>query len=92
MDIHNQVNKLCGLCGNKRLYSDYHRLYNPCNICIAKISARYYQANTDRIIARPEINQENTKFLRKSHTQQIEERNNKVEELTRAMEKLFLKN
>ena len=35
-DNYNQVIKLCGIYGNKRAYSDYHRLYNPCKTCVAK--------------------------------------------------------
>ena len=30
MDNHNQVIKLCGICGNKQVYSENRRLYNPC--------------------------------------------------------------
>ena len=45
MDNHNQLIKLCGICGNKQVYSEYHRLFNPCKACVAKNSARYYQAN-----------------------------------------------
>ena len=54
-----------------------------------KNSARYYQANKDKIIAKSKLYQENTKYVRKSHTQQIEELNNKVKELTRALEMFF---
>ena len=92
MDIHNQVNKFCGVCGNKRVYNGYHRLYNSCKICVAKNSARYHQANRGKIIARSKLYQDNAKFVRKSHLQQIEELDNKVEKLTRSMEKLLLKN
>ena len=46
----------------------------------------------DKIIARPKLYQENTKNVRKSHSQQIEELNNKVEELTRTREMLISKN
>ena len=65
MDNHNQVIKLCGIRGNKRVYNDYHRLYNPCKICVAKNSARNYQANRDKIIARSKLYQENTKHVKK---------------------------
>ena len=51
MDNHNQVIKLCGFCGNKRIYSNYHRMYNHCQMCVAKNSTRYYQTNRDKIIA-----------------------------------------
>jgi len=73
------------------VYNDYYRLYNPCKICVAKKSARHYQTNRDKIIAISKLYQENTKNVRKSHSQQIEELNIKVEELTRTMEMLILK-
>ena len=37
MDHHNQV---INLCGNKRVFNEYHRFYNRCKICVAKNSAR----------------------------------------------------
>ena len=37
MDNHNQVNKLCGICGNKWVYNDYHRLYKPLKYVLLKI-------------------------------------------------------
>ena len=74
------------------MYNDYHRLYNHGKICVAKNSARYYQANKDKIFARSKLYQENTKYVIKSHTQQKEDLNKKVKELTRVMEMLILKN
>ena len=43
MDEYIQVVELCGVCSYKRVYNDYHRIYNPCKTCVAKNSARYYQ-------------------------------------------------
>ena len=51
MDNHNQVIKLCGICGDKRAYIENHRIYNSCKTCVAKNSARYYQVNRDKMIA-----------------------------------------
>ena len=48
----NQIFKLCGICGNEGVYTDYHRLYNPCKRCKAKNSIRYYQAYKDKTIAK----------------------------------------
>ena len=90
MDNLNQVIEFGGVCGDKRVYNEYQRMYNPCKICAAKDSARYHQANRDKIIARSKLYQENTKYVRKSHKQQIEELNKKVEQLIRAMETLIL--
>ena len=44
MDNHNQVIKLCGVCGSERVFNDYHRIYNTRKIYVAKSSARCYQA------------------------------------------------
>ena len=90
MDNHNQLNKLYGICGKRKVSNDYHGLYNPCKICVAKNSARYYQANRDNIFARSKFYQENTKYVSNCHTQQIEELKNEFEEITWATEKFFL--
>ena len=45
MDHHNQVINLGGICGNIQVYSENHRLYIICKACVAKNSARDYQAN-----------------------------------------------
>ena len=47
----------------------------------------YYEKNRDVLLTKSKINQQN----RKSHTQQIQNLNNKVEELTRTVEMLILK-
>ena len=62
MQNHNRVIKLCGICGNKQVYNECHRLNNPCKICVAKNSARYYQAHTDKLFARSKLYQGNTKL------------------------------
>ena len=41
MDYHNQVMKVCGICGNEQVYNGHHRLNNPCKLSVAKSSARY---------------------------------------------------
>ena len=91
MDNHNQVIKLCGICGNKRVYIEYHSLNTPCKKRLAKNSARCYQTDREKIIARSKVYQENTKYEKKCHSQQIEELNIKVKELTRDMETIVLK-
>ena len=47
----------------------------------------YYEKNRDVLLARSKINQQK----RKSHTQQIKDLNNKIEDLTQAMETLISK-
>ena len=36
MDEQVQLFKLCGVCGHKREYIEFHRLYNACIKCTAK--------------------------------------------------------
>ena len=69
MDNLNQVIKICGICGNKRVSDDYHRLHILCKICFSRNSVRYHQAFRDNINARSNLYQENTKYVRKCHTQ-----------------------
>ena len=52
MDNHNQVVKICGICGNKQVYSEYHRLFNQREACVAKNSAPDFQVIRGEIIAR----------------------------------------
>ena len=73
MDNHNQVIILCGVCGSKGVYNEHHRVHNPRKITVAKNSAGYYQANRVKKIEVCKFYQENTKYVRKSHFQQIEE-------------------
>ena len=94
MDNHNQVIKLCGVCGNKQVYSENHRIYNPCKAVkhvLLKIQLQTIKLKEGKKLQ--DLNYiENTKYVRKSHTQLIEEPNNKVDEITHTFEKLFLKN
>ena len=71
MDNHSHVLRHCGICGNERVYKDYHNLYSPCKICVAKNSARHYQAKKDKRLARSTFYRENTKYVRKTQTQPI---------------------
>ena len=64
----------------KRYYEKKDKLSNQRKI--------YYEKNRDVLDAKSKVNQQN----RKSHTQQIKDFINKVEELTRAMEMLIFKN
>ena len=62
----------------KRYYENKEKLSNQRNL--------YYENNRDALLAKSKINQQN----RKSHTQQIKDLNNKVENLTQTMEILIL--
>ena len=92
MDNHYQLSKSCGTCGNKRVYNHSSSLVIPSKICVGKNSAKDHQTKREKLIARSKLYQENTKYVTKSQTQQTEELNIKVEQLTHAMKKLFFKN
>ena len=94
--------KVCVVCNTERSIDNFYNKYEECKPCKIKRSTRryyenkdkisnqyklYYEINRDVLLAKSKIYQQN----RKSHTQQIKDLNNKIEELTRAMETLFLK-
>ena len=95
--------KVCVICKIEKNIDSFYNKYRECKPCNIKRSTRryyenkekisnqqklYYERNKDILLARSKLNQQN----RKSYTQQIKDLNNKVEELTQAMETLILKN
>ena len=94
--------KICVVCNIEKSIDNFYNKYRECKPCIIKRSTRryfenkekisnqhklYYEKNRDVLLARSKIYQQN----RKSHTQQIKDLNNKIEELTKAMETLISK-
>ena len=94
--------KICVVCNIEKSIDDYYNKYRECKQCNIKRSIKrhnenkdklsnqrklYYEKNRDVLLARSKIYQQN----RKSHTQQIKDLNNKIEELTQAMETLISK-
>ena len=94
--------KVCVVCNTEKSIDIFYNKYRECELCIIKRSTKrynenkdrisnqyklYYEKNRDVLLARSKIYQQN----RKSHTQQIKDLNNKVEELTKAMETLISK-
>ena len=95
--------KVCVVCNSEKSNDSFNNKYEECKPCNIETKLRryydnkdkysyqrkiYFQRNSDVLIGKSKVNQQN----RKSHTQQIKDLNNKVEELTQAMEKLYLKN
>ena len=95
--------KVCVVCNTEKSFDKFYNKYRECKPCNIKRSLKRYFENTDKIsnqqknyfeknrdvlLAKSKVNQQN----RKSHTQQIKDLNNKVEELTRAIERLNFKN
>ena len=94
--------KICVVCNIEKSFDNFHNKYRECKPCNIKRSTRryienkekisnqhklYYKKNRDILLARSKIYQQN----RKSHTQQTKDLNNKIEDLTQAMELLISK-
>ena len=94
--------KICVVCDIEKIIDNFYNKYRECKPCnIQRSMKRYrenkdkltnqrtlfYEKNRDILLAKSKIYQQN----RKSRTQQIKDLNNKVEELTQALELLILK-
>ena len=94
--------KICVVCNIEKSIDNFYNKYRECKPCNIKRSMKrynenkdkisnqhkkFYEKNRDVILARSKIYQQN----RKSHTQQIKDLNNKIEELKKAMETLISK-
>ena len=94
--------KICVVCNIEKSIQNFYNKYRECKPCNIKRSTRRYFENKDKIsnqhklyceknrdvlLARSKIYQQN----RKSHTQQIKDLNNEIEELTQPMETLISK-
>ena len=93
MDNHNQVYNFFDICGIERVCNDF--IFTD-NITLVTNELLKIQFDTIKLLNMKYLQYLNyikrtqTK-VRKSHTQQVEELNKKVEEITRAMEMLLLK-
>ena len=94
--------KICVVCNTEKSIDNFYNKYRECKPCTIKRSTRryfenkdkisnqhkkYYEKNRDILLASSKIYQPN----RKSHTQQIKDLNNKIEELIQALETLISK-
>ena len=94
--------KFCVVCNAEKEIDDFYNKYRECKQCNIQPSMKRYYENKDKLsnqrklyyeksrdvfIAKSKTNQQN----RKSHTQQIKDLNNKIEELTQAMQTLISK-
>ena len=95
--------KICVVCNIEKSIDNFYNKYRECKPCNIKRSMKryyenkdktsnqyklYYEKNKDSLLAKSKIYQQQN---RKSHTQQIRDLNNKIEELTRAMETIISK-
>ena len=94
--------KICVVCNIEKSIDDYYNKYRECKRRNIKRSMKrynenkdklsnqrklYYERNRGMLLAKSKIYQQN----RVSYTQQIKELNNKIEELTQALETKSLK-
>ena len=94
--------KVCVVCNSEKSIDNFYNKYRECKPCNIKRSTRryfenkdkisnqyklFYEKNRDVLLARSKINHQN----RKSHAQQTQDLNNKIEELTQSLETLFSK-
>ena len=95
-------NKICVVCNIEKSIDNYYNKYRECKQCNIKRSMKrynenkdklsnqrklYYERNRETLLVKSKIYQQN----RASYTQQIKELNNKIEELTQALETKSLK-
>ena len=94
--------KICVVCNIEKSIDNFYNKYRECKQCNIQRSMKryyenkdklsnqrkvYYEKNRDMLLAKSKTYQKN----RKSHTQQIKDLNNKVEELSQALETIILK-
>ena len=95
-------NKICVVCNIEKSIDNYYNKHRECKPCNIKRSRKrynenkdklsnqrklYHERNRDVLLAKSKIYQQN----RVSYTQQIKDLNNKIEELTQALETKSLK-
>ena len=98
--------KVCVVCNIEKSIDDFYNKYRECKQCNIKRSTKryyenkekisvqqkiYYETNRDVLLAKSKINQQNRKYERKIHKQQVKEFNQKLQDLTQAFEMLKTK-
>ena len=87
----------------KKSVDNFYNKYRECKQCNIRRSTRryyenkdkisnqlklYYEKNRDLLLAKSKINQQNRNYERKIYKQQVEELNEKLQDLTQAIELL----
>ena len=96
-------NKICVVCNIEKSIDIFYNKYRECKLCNNKRSTRryydnkdkismqhkiYYEKNRDVLLAKSKINQQNRNYEIKIYKQQVEELNQKLQDLTQAIEML----
>ena len=89
------------VCKNEKSIDKFYNKYRECKQCNIKRSTRRYYENKDKIsnqhkicfeknrdvlLAKSKINQQNRNYERKLYKQQVQELNQKLQDLTQAIE------
>ena len=95
--------KVCVVCNTEKSIDNFYNKYReckPCNIIrstrlyyenkekISNQHKKYYEKNRDVLLAKSKINQQNRNYERKIYKQQVQEHNQKLQDLTQAFEML----
>ena len=94
--------KICVFCNIEKSIDIFYNKYQECKPCKIQRSMKRYYENKDKLSNQRKLYYEKNRYMllaksilyqqnRKSFTQQIKDLNNKVEELTRALETIILK-
>ena len=99
-------NKICVVCNIEKSIDKFYYKYRECTQCNIRRSKKryyenkdklsnqrkiYYEKNRDVLLAKSKINQENRNYERKIYKQQVQELNQKLEDLKQAIEMLKTK-
>ena len=99
-------NKICIVCNIEKSIDKFYNKYRECTQCKIRRSKKryyenkdklsnqrkiYYEKNRDVLLAKSKINQENRNYERKIYKQQVQELNQKLEDLKQAIEMLKIK-
>ena len=98
--------KICVVCNIEKSVDNFYNKYGERKQCIIKRSAKRYNENIDKIsnqhkiyfekirdvlLAKSKVNQQKRNYERKLYKQQVQELNQKLQDLTQAFEMLKTK-
>ena len=99
-------NKICVVCKTEKRIDKCYNKYRECKQCNIKRSTKryyenkdkisnqhkiYYEKNRDNLLAKSKVNQQKRNYERKIYKQQVQELNQKLQDLTQAFEMLKAK-
>ena len=98
--------KICVDCNIEKKFDNFYNKFRECKSCNIKRSTKYYYENKDKIsnqhkiyyeknrdvlLAKSKVNQQKRNYERKLYKQQVQELNQKLQDLTQAIEMLKTK-